>query len=140
MEILNQVAETRKVRDLAEMIAEKTGCELSFVNNPRNEAAENDLEVSNKKFRLLGLEPTTLDEKLFEEVMTITQKFKDRAILGKVMPSSYWNKKRTEDITEGRGAVLETKSLDEVKKGSSEFKGDQWGVASPAAEGAAATK
>jgi UDP-sulfoquinovose synthase len=141
VEILNQVAETRKVRDLAEMIAEKTGCELSFVNNPRNEAAENDLEVSNKKFRLLGLEPTTLDEKLFEEVMTITQKFKDRAILGKVMPSSYWNKKRTEDITEGRGAVLETKSLDEVKKGSSEFKGDQWGVASPAAEKeAAATK
>ena len=47
----------------------------------------------------------------------------------------------TEDITEGRGAVLETKSLDEVKKGSSEFKGDQWGVASPAAEKeAAATK
>ena len=101
-------------------------------NNPRNEAAENELEVSNKKFRLLGLEPTTLDEKLFEEVMTITQKYKDRAILTKVMPSSYWNKKRTDDITAGRGAVLETRSLDEVKTGSSEFKGDQWGVSSPA--------
>jgi UDP-sulfoquinovose synthase len=39
------VAETARVRDLAEMIAEKTGAQLSYVNNPRNEAAENDLEV-----------------------------------------------------------------------------------------------
>jgi len=29
------------------MIAAKTGAQLSYVNNPRNEAAENDLEVRN---------------------------------------------------------------------------------------------
>jgi len=133
VEILNQVAETCRVRDLAEMIAAKTGAAISYVNNPRNEAAENDLEVSNKKFRLLGLEPTTLDEKLFEEVQDICGKYKDRALLDKVMPTSYWNKKRTEDIAE-RGDVLKmTESLDpslaaaakEAEKGK---KLDSWGI------------
>lgn len=40
------MAETRRVRDLAQMIADKTGAPLSYVNNPRNEAAENELEVT----------------------------------------------------------------------------------------------
>lgn len=135
VEILNQVAQTCRVRDLAEMIAEKTGATLSYVNNPRNEAAENDLEVSNKKFRLLGLEPTTLDDKLFEEVQTICAKYKDRAILDKVMPTSYWNKKRTDDMAE-RGTVLKTTSVDEVRavgakaqeEESKKDKVDQWGI------------
>ena len=38
---------------------------------------------------------------------TIAQKFKHRAILDKVMPTSFWNKKRTDDITDN-GAVLKT--------------------------------
>jgi UDP-sulfoquinovose synthase len=46
VEILNQIAETRRVRDLAEMVAKKAGAKISYVNNPRNEAAENELEVS----------------------------------------------------------------------------------------------
>jgi hypothetical protein len=50
--------------------------------------------VSNKKFRLLGLDPVTLDERLFEEVTTIAQKYKGRAILDKVDNQ----KKKTHDI------------------------------------------
>jgi UDP-sulfoquinovose synthase len=131
------VAETARVRDLAEMIAAKTGAQLSYVNNPRNEAAENDLEVSNRKFRLLGLDPVTLDERLFEEVTTICQKYKHRANLEQVMPTSYWNKKRTADI-EARGAVLKVtaapdasvaaaaQALEEKAKAAGKF--DTWGI------------
>jgi UDP-sulfoquinovose synthase len=131
------VAETARVRDLAEMIAAKTGAQLSYVNNPRNEAAENDLEVSNRKFRLLGLDPVTLDERLFEEVTTICQKYKHRANLEQVMPTSYWNKKRTADI-EARGAVLKVtaapdasvaaaaKALEDKAKAAGKF--DTWGI------------
>ena len=66
------------------------------------------------------------------QVITVTQKYKDRAILSKVMPTSYWNKKRTEDITE-RGAVLETKSAlksaeDAQAKEAKKEKVDQWGI------------
>ena len=69
VEIFNQVAETRRVRDLAQMISDMTGCGIKNVPNPRQEAAENDLEVSNEKFRTLGFEPTKLDEGLFAEVV-----------------------------------------------------------------------
>lgn len=105
VEILNQVAETRRVRDIAQMVSDKTGVALQYINNPRNEAAENELDVSNRKFRGLGLNPITLDERLFEEVTDIARKYKGRCIESKVMPKSYWNKKRTEDIMT-KGDVL----------------------------------
>jgi len=110
VEILNQVAETRRVRDIAKLIAEKTGTPLSYVNNPRNEASENELDVSNEKFRNLGLDPVTIDEKLFEEVTTICSKYKDRCVVENIMPTSYWNQKRTSDIST-RGAVLSTEQV-----------------------------
>jgi len=80
VEILNQIAETRRVRDIAQMVSDQTGVELQYITNPRNEASENELDVSNQKFRNLGLNPTLLDEKLFEEVRDITAKYKDRCI------------------------------------------------------------
>lgn len=113
VEILNQIAETRRVRDVAALVAEQTGVKVQYLNNPRNEAAENELDVSNKKFRSLGLNPITLDERLFDEVTTIATKYKDRCLLDKVMPKSYWNKKRTTDITE-TGDVLKEASAAET--------------------------
>jgi UDP-sulfoquinovose synthase len=105
--ILNQIAETCRVRDLATMISKKAKVGLQFITNPRNEAAENELEVSNQKFRLLGLNPTTLDEKLFEEVQQISKKYKHRCIKDKVISTSYWNKTRTEaQKKEKKKAVL----------------------------------
>lgn len=45
VEIFNQVAETLKVRDLATLIAGKTGVEIRNLENPRKEDAENELQV-----------------------------------------------------------------------------------------------
>ncbi|KAH8062000.1 racemase/epimerase [Aureococcus anophagefferens] len=94
VEIFNQVAETRRVRDIAEMISSNTGVPARFLANPRQEAAENELDVSNRKFRALGFEPTLLNDKLFEEVQDVTNKYKDRCIPTKILPASFWNKKR----------------------------------------------
>src|SRR5215468_984012 len=52
--ILNQMTECWRVRDLAQMVARLTGAEIAFVSNPRNEADENDLAVLNQKFLGLG--------------------------------------------------------------------------------------
>ena len=76
--ILNQMTETHRVRDLAKKIAELTGAEISYVENPRNEAAENELHVANDRFLGLGLEPITLDDGLLEEVREIAKKYADR--------------------------------------------------------------
>ena len=95
--ILNQIAETRRVRDIAKMVADMTGVEANFIPNPRQEAAENELDVSNEKFRNLGLDPITLDTGLFEEVTDIVGKYKSRCDPKKILPASFWNKKRAEE-------------------------------------------
>lgn len=50
------------------MIGDKTGCKIDFISNPRNEAAENELEVKNDKFGNLGVDFKSLDGTLLEEV------------------------------------------------------------------------
>ncbi|CAM9807271.1 unnamed protein product, partial [Choristocarpus tenellus] len=94
VEIFNQVAETHRVRDLAQMISDKTGVGINYMSNPRNEAAENELDVKNDKFGNLGVNFKSLDGTLLEEVRDIAEKYQDRADLELVYPKSYWNKNR----------------------------------------------
>jgi len=96
VEILNQVAETARVRDVAEIVARMSNAEITRVSNPRQEDAENELEVANEKFKLLGLDPILLDssEGLFNEVQQIATKYAGRCDKEKVISKSYWNKAR----------------------------------------------
>ena len=100
VEIFNQIAETRRVRDVAEMVAELTGVEANFIPNPRQEAAENELNVANKKFCSLGLDPISLDAGLFDEVTEIVKKYKNRCDPKMILPASFWNKKRAEECVD----------------------------------------
>ena len=105
--LVYQVAETARVRDLATMISDITGCGVQRVSNPRNEAAENELDVANRKFKLLGLEPTLLDSAggLLAEVRDIASKYESRCDRSKVISKSYWNKDRA--VAANAGAPAE---------------------------------
>ncbi len=92
VKILNQMTETHRVRDLANMIAELTGCEVAFTPNPRREDAENDLFVRNDLFLNLGLQPTTLEAGLLTEVTEVARKYADRADLSKIPSTSTWTR------------------------------------------------
>lgn len=94
VKILNQMTETYRVRDLAQLVSRLTGVAVDFVRNPRNEADENNLHVDNKTFLALGLKPTTLSDGLLSEVTDIARRYADRCDRSKIPARSLWTNRQ----------------------------------------------
>jgi UDP-sulfoquinovose synthase len=92
VKIFNQLTETHRVRDLAELVAKMTGAEIAYVTNPRKEAAENELVAKNDQFLGLGLEPTTLSEGLLEEIIDVSKRWAHRVDTRHIPCDSAWTK------------------------------------------------
>jgi UDP-sulfoquinovose synthase len=90
--ILNQMTETHRVRDLAAIVAGLTGAAIENVENPRTEAAENELLVKNDGLLALGLHPITLADSLLTEVTEIVRRFADRVDITKIFSTSLWRR------------------------------------------------
>ncbi|RKR73344.1 NAD-dependent epimerase/dehydratase family protein [Frondihabitans australicus] len=90
--IMNQMTETHRVRDLAAVVARITGATIQNVDNPRTEAAENELLVTNDHLLELGLEPIRLADGLLEEVTEIVRRNADRVDVSKIPSTSLWRR------------------------------------------------
>ncbi|TAM69257.1 MAG: NAD-dependent epimerase/dehydratase family protein [Microbacteriaceae bacterium] len=93
--ILNQMTETHRVRDLAALVSKLTGATIEYLENPRTEAAENELLVRHDGLVALGLVPITLSDYLLFEVTDIVHRFADRVDVEKIRSMSAWRSAST---------------------------------------------
>ena len=98
VKIFNQMTESHQVGELAKKVASLTGAEINYLPNPRNEAVENDLIVDNRCFIELGLNPTTLDNGLLEEVLNVAKKYSNRCDKKRIPCISAWTQTQAKAI------------------------------------------
>ena len=90
VKIINQVTETHTLIDLANLISKiYPETQVNHLENPRRELVKNSLDVSNKTFLDLGLEPIMLDEKEIRYIYDTIKKLESDIDMKHILPKSF---------------------------------------------------
>jgi UDP-sulfoquinovose synthase len=98
VKIFNQTTECLNILDLAKKVRKLTGAEIRYYKNPRKEDLENELKFNKDSFLDLGLNIISLDDGLLNEIIEISNKYKDRCNHSKIICTSVWNKDISIDL------------------------------------------
>lgn len=92
VKICNQTTECFNIKRLALKVKEicPFPVEIRYYKNPRNEDAENRLEFKCESLMRMGLKPTTLSNRLVDEILDVACKYKERCKKEKIICTSTW--------------------------------------------------
>jgi UDP-sulfoquinovose synthase len=88
--IFNQVSEVRSVLELAKIIESLYGSFIDYIENPRKELKDNDLEVINEGLTSLGFEPILLSKELINDINLLASITKNNFDKKNVLNSPKW--------------------------------------------------
>jgi UDP-sulfoquinovose synthase len=89
--IFNQMVETQNLLTLSKIIQDKfENVSIQNIDNPRKELKSNDLNVCNKKFLDLGLNPIYINSDRIQEIYDYIQKYNSNVKNNVILPSSKW--------------------------------------------------
>lgn len=89
LRVLNQLAETQRVVDLARITASLVGdVETRFIDNPRKEPMSNELDVSNAGLSALGFAPKRICEGLLLEIKDVVERYSKRCDEGRLLAAA----------------------------------------------------
>ncbi len=88
--IINQFAETLRVRDIAAMVAGRAGAAIAHVENPRAEAGENAFPARNATLRDAGLAQTRMTPDRLAEELALVHRHATRADPARLATRARW--------------------------------------------------
>jgi UDP-sulfoquinovose synthase len=90
--IYNQATERHRLIDLAQLVSGLTGAPILHIENPRKEAAANDLQFRHSGLLALGLEPVTLSAGLLEEITDVARRYAHRCRKEALAATTRWTR------------------------------------------------
>ncbi len=88
--IFNQLSETKRIKDIAKIISSISKTKISNIENPRNEDAENELNVKNNSLINLGFKPVIFDEEHAVMLIDLANKYKNNCDVSKIPSLPSW--------------------------------------------------
>lgn len=88
--IVNQLTETKKVIEIAELVQKHTGCDIKCIDNPRAERNENEFVFQKDILDSLGLKPIYMEDSIGEFIEKI-KPYKDKIDKSLFNPKIKWS-------------------------------------------------
>lgn len=86
--VVNQTAETRQIRELADIFASLSQSEVKFLPSPRREPAANDLRTSNESVIGFGVTPTIVSAETAKPLVEAARQMADSVDMNLLYPET----------------------------------------------------